>query len=413
MQPRSTPVPMPPKAWLIVALLFSIGLLNYFDRQTLSILKATLKDILGFTDTGYSVLIAAFMVPYIIMYVLSGRLVDRYGSRIVMAVLVVVWSVANVLAGLAQSFGQLAAARALLGSAESGAFPALQRAIITWVPAERRAFAMSLVAPSTTAGAVLAPPLVALMTGQLSWRGAFILPGMVGIAIAVAWWFADKNPPVRTEETQEKQLVPLRTLLQERRLWGIIVARGLSDPVWYFHLFWMPGYLQERLGLSLSQLGWIGWIPTFTASLAIIAAGRLTDSWVVAGRDPVESRLKIFFFGAALAPLGALTTFAPDIVTALLLITLVTVACQMWFFGTGPLLADLFPANVNASIFGIIGAFGATTGLIMNFAAGPLIEQFGYVAIFTGLAVLHPIGAAVLWFSVSGGNSPRQAASPA
>jgi ACS family hexuronate transporter-like MFS transporter len=380
---------------MILALLFSAGLLNYFDRQTLSILKATLKEFFVITDTDYSYLIVAFMVPYIVMYVLSGRIVDRFGTRIGLTVFVCFWSLANVLAGLAQSFGQLAGARMLLGLAEPGAFPVMQRAIMTWFPSQRRAFAMSLCAPSTTVGAVLAPPLVAYLASGGSWRNAFILPGIAGVLVAVVWWFTDRNPPTAKDEAKDEP-VPFRTLLKNRQLWGIVLSRAISDPVWYFHLFWMPGYLQERLGFSLQQLGWVGWIPSFAASICGIIVGRYTDTLVSRGRDPVRTRLSVFMISAVFAPLGALTTFAPNATIAMVLVTIVTMACQMWFFGTGVLLADLFPRNMNASAFGVIGAFGATTGLIMNFAAGPVIERMGYATVFMSIAFLHPIAAWVL-----------------
>lgn len=393
-----TAPPMPRKVWTIIGLLFCIGFLNYLDRQTLSILKATMKSVFDFNDAGYSTLIAAFMVPYIIMYVVGGRIVDRFGSRVSMAVFVAGWSVANMLGGLAQSFGQLGGARALLGMAEAGTFPALQRAIISWVPSERRAFAMSLIAPSTTFGAVAAPPLIAALTLSVGWRGAFILPGIVGLALAVAWWTADRGAPGE-KAIQEAGPASFGEVLRERRLWGIVAARGLSDPVWYFHLFWIPGYLQERLGLSLAQLGSVGWIPTIVASVVCVIAAQATDRKVRRGHDPVRARLFLFVVGAMLAPLGALTTLAPNLIVALLLITFVTVACQLWFFGTGPLLADLLPARINATAFGVIGAFGASTGLLMNYAAGPIIERFGYATVFATLAVLHPIAALVLWRS--------------
>src|SRR6185312_4600958 len=132
------------RSWLLLALLFAIGLLNYLDRQTLSILKATLKSELTLTDIDYSWLVTAFMSSYIVFYVISGRLVDRFGTRVSLTVFTAVWSVANLFSGLAQNFGQLAGARALLGAAEPGAFPAIQRVMMTWFPKERRAFAWSL-----------------------------------------------------------------------------------------------------------------------------------------------------------------------------------------------------------------------------------------------------------------------------
>ena len=381
-------------------LLFGIGLLNYLDRQTLSILKATLKTELSLTDTHYSWLVMAFMGPYIVFYILSGRLVDRFGTRISLSLFTAVWSVANVLSGLAQGFGQLAAARALLGAAEPGAFPAIQRVMMTWFPKERRAFAWSLLSPCTTVGAILAPPLVAALTSYWNWHMAFVIPGVVGIVLAIAWWQADRKPPTFPGETEPKaEPTPLREILSDRRVWLLLAARALTDPVWYFHLFWLPGYLQERLGVSLPQLGWIGWIPSFVASAAVMATGRTTDYFVGRGRSPVHVRITMFVVAAVFAPVGAFTTFAPSITWALVMISLVAIVCQIWFFGQGLLVADVFSKNSAATIAGLLGAVGATGGLALNAIAGPLIERAGYIPVFVGLACLHPLAGGMLWLA--------------
>src|SRR6185369_6853771 len=225
------------------------------------------------------------------------------------------WSVANIGSGLAQNFSQLAGARALLGAAEPGAFPAIQRVMMTWFPKERRAFAWSLLSPCTTVGAIIAPPLVAALTGRWNWHLAFILPGIVGLGLSLAWWFSDRNPPSMPKEHEADGATPppLRAILQDRRVWLLLAARALTDPVWYFHLFWLPGYLQEKLGVSLPQLGWIGWIPSFVASAAVMATGRTTDFFVARGHAAVRVRVTMFTVAALFAPVGALTTFAPSI----------------------------------------------------------------------------------------------------
>jgi ACS family hexuronate transporter-like MFS transporter len=386
------------RSWLLLALLFGIGLLNYLDRQTLSILKATLKTELTLTDTHYSWLVTAFMGPYIVFYILSGRLVDRFGTRISLSLFAGVWSLANVLSGLAQGFGQLAAARALLGAAEPGAFPAIQRVMMTWFPKERRAFAWSLLSPCTTVGAIIAPPMVAMLTSWWNWHMAFILPGVVGLVLAAAWWFADRNPPTFPNEAEPPARPPaMREILSDRRVWLLLGARALTDPVWYFHLFWLPGYLQERLGVSLSQLGWIGWIPSFVASAAVMATGRTTDFFVARGYSPVRVRVTMFAAAAMFAPVGAFTTFAPSITGALVMISVVAIVCQIWFFGQGLLVADVFSKNSAATIAGLLGAVGASGGLLLNVVAGPLIERAGYIPVFVGLACLHPLAAIMLW----------------
>ncbi|MBL9206588.1 MAG: MFS transporter [Opitutaceae bacterium] len=385
------------RSWLLLALLFGIGLLNYLDRQTLSILKATLKSELVLTDTHYSWLVTAFMAPYILFYVISGRLVDRFGTRLSLSVFAAVWSLANILSGLAQNFTQLAASRALLGAAEPGAFPAIQRVMMTWFPKERRAFAWSLLSPCTTVGAILAPPLVAALATGWNWHFAFIVPGLAGLFLAAAWWFSDRQPPEFPGESEPAAAPPLREILSDRRVWLLLAARALTDPVWYFHLFWLPGYLQERLGVSLPQLGWIGWIPSFVASAAVMATGRTTDFFVSRGFTPVRVRVTMFCAAAIFAPIGAFTTFAPSIPWALVLISIVAIVCQIWFFGQGLLVADVFPKNSAATIAGLLGAVGASGGLLMNAVAGPIIERAGYIPVFAGLACLHPLAAVMLW----------------
>ncbi|ATC65554.1 hypothetical protein CMV30_17240 [Nibricoccus aquaticus] len=401
---------LPRRSWLLLALLFGIGLLNYLDRQTLSILKATLKTELTLTDTHYSWLVTAFMGPYIVFYILSGRLVDRFGTRISLSIFAAVWSVANILSGLAQGFGQLAGARALLGAAEPGAFPAIQRVMMTWFPTERRAFAWSLLSPCTTVGAIMAPPLVAALTSYWNWHMAFILPGIAGLVLAAMWWASDRNPPTFPNEAEPAAQPPaMREILADRRVWLLLGARAMTDPVWYFHLFWLPGYLQERLGVSLPQLGWIGWIPSFIASAAVMATGRTTDAFVARGHSAVRVRITMFSLAAILAPVGAFTTFAPSITWALVMISLVAICCQIWFFGQGLLVADIFSKNSAATIAGLLGAVGASGGLLLNVIAGPLIERAGYIPVFVILSCLHPLAAIMLWRAKKGLLTPQPA----
>ncbi len=414
---------MPLKVWFVLGLLMSLIVLNYFDRQTLSILKPIVKIELSFDDHAYSLLTFAFMLPYILMYVLSGRIVERFGTRISMTVFAIGWSVANIFSGLSHTFSQLAASRALLGISEPGVFPIMQRAILNWVPVERRALAISICTPAGNIGAILAPMLVALMTTSIGWRAAFIIPGVIGVAIAIAWWFTDTkeapepepvakalaaDSPAQPEPVAE-EAISASSLLKDKRYWSIIVVRMLSDPVWYFYLFWIPGYLQERVGLSLSELGLVGGIPYMVAIISCMVMGRYVDRLGSRGHDPIRVQLRLFGLSAALMPLGALITMTSSATMAMVIITLVITVCQLWFVGFNVLLAGLFPVKVNASAVGMLGAVGATTSLLLNLVAGSIIEQFDYVALFAGLAALHPISAVIL-IVVIGRSRRKQAA---
>ncbi|WP_176141655.1 MFS transporter [Sphingopyxis flava] len=411
---------MPRKAWLIIGLAMALLVLNYFDRQTLSILKPVMKAQLAFDDEAYSLLTFAFMLPYIVMYVVSGRLIDRVGTRVCMTVFAIGWSVANIASGLSHSFGHLAASRVLMGAAEPGAFPVVQRAILNWVPVERRALAISIATPAGNIGAILAPPLIALLATGLNWRAAFVIPGVIGIVVAIMWWFADtkrgsSTPPVLSNvpsplpKAAAEEAPSVKALLRDKRFLAIVAARMISDPVWYFYLFWSAGYLQERAGLSLAELGFVGGIPYIAAVLVCIMLGRLVDRYTERGHDPIRVQLRVFALSAALMPLGALITMASSAFVAVAIITVVVAVCQAWFVGYNVLLAGLFPIKINASAVGILGAVGASTSLVLNLLAGTLLAQFDYIALFAGLAILHPVSAVIL-FLVIGRSRARGAA---
>ncbi|WP_176473650.1 MFS transporter [Sphingopyxis sp. GW247-27LB] len=407
---------MPRKAWLIIGLAMALLVLNYFDRQTLAILKPVMKTQLAFDDEAYSLLTFAFMLPYILMYVVSGRLIDRVGTRVCMTVFAIGWSVANIASGLSHSFGHLAASRVLMGAAEPGAFPVVQRAILNWVPVERRALAISIATPAGNIGAILAPPLIALLATGLNWRMAFVIPGVVGIVVAIMWWFTDTKhsssaqpvPNTPSPEAASEEAPSVKALLRDKRFLAIVAARMISDPVWYFYLFWSAGYLQERAGLSLAELGFVGGIPYIVAVVVCIMLGRLVDRYTERGHDPIRVQLRVFALSAALMPLGALITMASSAFVAVAIITVVVAVCQAWFVGYNVLLAGLFPVRINASAVGILGAVGASTSLVLNLLAGSLLAQFDYIALFAGLAILHPVSAVIL-FLVIGRSRGRRA----
>ncbi|HEU5080254.1 MAG TPA: MFS transporter [Opitutaceae bacterium] len=387
-------------AWLVLALLIAVYFLNYFDRQTVSVLKTTLKGEFGMTDSQYSWIIGAFLGPYIFSYFLSGRVVDRWGSRMSLMLFVALWSLATVLCGFAGSLVQLAMARALLGIAEPGCFPAAQRAIVSWFPSERRGFALSLLQPATALGAMAAPPAVALLTETWSWHAAFLAPGILGFIWIFFWLPADRQPQPRATAgavASREAPVPLRELFRDSRLWAVIGARLISDPLWYFFLFWLPGYLQEKMHLSLSEVGRVTWIPSLVAAVVGVLLARYSDALIARGKlNPIQSRvfvLKLVAFGS---PLCLCITSIDNVTLALTVISAVWCVCQVWFFYTSALLAEIFPVNAAGSALGIVGGMGALGGLLFNLAAGPTIDAVGYTALFALASCLHPLAAWLL-----------------
>jgi ACS family hexuronate transporter-like MFS transporter len=230
--------------WLILGLLVASTFLNYLDRQVLSVVKPLVKAEFGFSDSHYSLLVSAFMAGYIVMYPISGRLVDIYGSRRCMLVFVSVWSLATLLTGFAGGLAHLLACRLLLGLAEPGNYPAALRATAVWFRPEERGFPTSMFSAGSAIGAIVAPPLIGLLAQSHGWRGAFVIPGALSLVWIAAWWFLYREPQNDLAAgAKAKQSVPWRDLLRNRVLWGLVTARLLSDPVWYFLLFWFPGYI--------------------------------------------------------------------------------------------------------------------------------------------------------------------------
>jgi MFS transporter, ACS family, hexuronate transporter len=391
------------RRWLILALIFGAIVLNYVDRQILSILKPTLKAEFGFDDRGYALLVNVFTVGYATMYPVTGWLVDRFGARMVMLLGIVSWSTACIGAGLTRTLGQFAIFRGLLGLSEPTAFPAQLRVVTMWFPGALRATANSVSVAGGTFGAVIAPPLVAWLALHYNWHAAFIVPGAVGLGIAVCWYFIYRDPPAEVLAQAAAtagatgESFTWRQLWRTRTLWGILVIRFVSDPVWYFCLFWLPGYLQEKSGLTLAQTGKVGWIPFLAADFGAIASAAWSDRMVRRGAQPLTARKRMLTAMACLAPLCVLTPHFPHPAATLAIFSVVAAACLSWLFSLSVVIAETFPMRNVASVLGIAGGCGAAGAVIFNTFVGEMMTTFGPGRVFAAMAVLHPVAAVLLW----------------
>lgn len=394
------------RRWLILGVVFIAIVLNYVDRQIVSVLKPTLKAEFGLDDRGYATLINVFVFCYACAYAPMGWLVDRFGAGRIMLYGMVGWSVACLGAAFTHTFGQLTFFRGLLGITEPTTFPAQLRVVTIWFPASLRATANSICASGGTIGAIVAAPLIAWLTVRYGWHAAFLVPGLLGLALAVVWRLVYRDPPpgfvVEAEMVSGERPVAFTwpQLWRTRSLWGILLSRFVSDPVWYFCLFWLPGYLQEHSGLSLVQIGMVGWIPFLVADLGGIGSSMASDRLVRRGVAPLRAR-KMMLAGAALfAPVCALTPHFPQPVATLAIFSVVAAVCLTWLFNLGVVVADAFPAANVGSVWGIAGAFGATGAMVFNVYVGRLMDSFGSAQIFIVLALLHPLAAIVLTTTV-------------
>jgi ACS family hexuronate transporter-like MFS transporter len=394
------------RRWIILGLIFSAVVLNYFDRQIVSILKPTLKAEFALDDRGYAWLANVFTFCYAAMYPVAGWLVDHFGARAMMLMGIVSWSAACLGAGFSRAFGQFAFFRGMLGMAEPMAFPAQLRVVAIWFPGALRATANSLCVAGSSIGAIIAPPLVAWLALKFGWHAAFVVPAILGLGVATLWWLIYRDPPsdvaqaVAADTPAPGARFTWPQLWRTRSLWGILLCRFISDPVWYFCLFWLPGYLQESLGLTLEQTGKVAWIPYLAADLSAIATAAWSDRLVRGGRAPLQARKIMLASVALLGPLCAFTPHFSHPAITLAIFGIVGGVCLSWLFSLSVVIAETFPQANVGSVLGISGGFGAAGAMLFNHYVGQVMGQTGANGIFAVMALLHPLAAAVLWIVV-------------
>lgn len=402
------------RRWLIVAVIFLAIVFNYVDRQIVSVLKPVLKAEFSLDDSGYAVILNVFTICYALMYPVTGWMVDRFGARLVMFFGIITWSVACIGGGISRTIGQFGFFRALLGAAEPTNFPAQLKVIAVWFPGKLRATANSLCVAGSSIGAILAPPVIAWLALTYNWQTAFIVMGVIGLFIAMLWKLVYRDPPahILAEATSSSaagttQAFQWKQLWNTRSLWGILLIRFVSDPVWYFCLFWLPGYLQEESGLTLAQVGMFGWIPFLFADLGAIGTSAWSDKLVRKGYAPLKARKIMLSVVAVLSPLCALTPYLNSAGATLAVFSVVAIACLSWLFTVSVVVAEAFPVKNVASVLGIAGGFGALGAVLFNYFVGQFMGKIGAENIFIAMAFLHPIAVVILWTMVRQEKPPQ------
>ena len=261
--------------WYIAGLLALATALNYLDRQSLPVAISEIEKTIPISDLEYSQLQVLFLIAYSIMYVVGGKLIDVLGSRLGYVLIIIWWSVANMLHGLVNSVLGLGIGRFLLGLGEGGGFPASAKVVSEWFPAKERSLAFGIFNTGSSLGAVIAPPLIAMIILGLSWRWVFFITGGLGFIWALIWWriyTKPKDSPLTSdaerayiaegqEESKTQAKIKWLDLFRYREVWGLVVAKFLSDAAWYFYIFWLPKYLGDMRGLDIKEIGYYAWIP--------------------------------------------------------------------------------------------------------------------------------------------------------
>ncbi len=394
--------------WKMAILLSLASALSYIDRNTLAILAPTIQKELNWTDIDYANITALFVFSYTIMYTISGRIIDRIGTRKGLAWSVATWSGVSMLHALANSIGQFSVARFFLGITEAGNFPAGVKSVSEWFPLKERALAIGIFASGSSVGAAFAVPIVSFVALIWGWRMAFLVTGFLGFIWLFAWlkyYYLPENHPKITEEERKLILeegnfsgddqmaskpVSIKKLLRKKESWGCFSARIFIDPVVYFLIFWIPKYLQDVQGLTLSEIGMTAWLPYVAMGIGTILGGWLPKLLIERKNWSLNKARKTIMLSASIAiPVFCFllsVKISPAI--AILLISAIMLSHGLWSNITLP--TEIYPKNVQATITGIGGTLGGLTSVITQKLIGVSVGHHSYlpIFIFVGLAYL-------------------------
>lgn len=386
--------------WYYVALVTAAIAISYFDRQTLSVAIVSIQKNISLNDQQFSWLQSAFLLPYAFLYIGGGRLLDLIGTRRGFLLIMLWWSAACALQGLATGFAFLLVGRCLLGIGEGGAFPAATRVVAEWVPADRRSTAMGIINAGTAVGSVFAPILIGIILLHSGWRMAFFVSGALGLAWA-AWWFVSyrgaNNASVPTlDASVAATQLSLRELIGIRKVQVLVFAKFMSDSAWYFYLLWLPKYLYDARGFDIKHVSLYAWIPYAASGVGSFLGGWFSSSLLAHGHSLDFARKLALGLSAACMPVVILVPHVP-VAWALALFSIAFFCQQSWSGLIMTLPADIFPLSAVGSVAGMIGFGGAIGGAIFGVIAGFLLTHgFGYATLFLIVGTFHLIGFAAI-----------------
>lgn len=405
--------------WTISAMVFFATSINYLDRAIISLLKSDLERIYHWSESDYSNLVISFQLAYAIGLLFVGRFIDKIGSKIGYAISVATWSLASISHAFAGSILGFSAARAFLGITEAGNFPSAIKTVAEWFPKKERALATGIFNSGANIGAILAPLTVPIIARDFGWQWAFVITGLLGFVWLIFWLILYEIPArhakinklefdyihsdeeeTKTPEEEEKTKVSWIKLLGFKQTWAFVVGKFLTDPVWWFYLFWLPAFLQAEYGLvgtavsmpivlvySMSTFGSIfgGWLPLFF----------MKRGWMV---FKARKMALLFFALFALPVVFAQLLGGINMWLAVIIIGIAAAGHQAWSANIFTTVSDMFPKNTVGSVTGIGGMAGAMGGLLFSKFAGKLFDHYkalgeietGYYIIFIicGLAYL-------------------------
>jgi ACS family hexuronate transporter-like MFS transporter len=413
--------PIGNQRWIVVALLFFATTINYIDRQVIGLLKPTLEVEFGWSEKDYANIVMAFTAAYALGLLVFGRIIDKIGTKMGFSISIVFWSIAACLHGVVKTTFGFGIARAALGLGESGNFPAAIKTVAEWFPKKERALATGIFNSGANIGAVFAPILVPTILALYGWQEAFIITGAIGFVWLIFWLYYYEIPTRHKkvteaelahihsdneEDTSNEKPITWGTLFRVRQTYVFIVGKLLTDPIWWFFLFWLPSYFSTSFNLDLKKPGWPLVIIYMATSIGSIGGGYLSSYFIQKGWPVYKARkTAMFIFALCVLPIMS-AKYATNMWVAVALISLAAAAHQAWSANIFTVASDMFPKKAISSVVGIGGMAGSIGGVLFPIFVGYILETYkllgdstsGYNIIFFVCGLMYMLAWAVMHF---------------
>ena len=402
---------MPGLRWWIIGLVFLATLINFIDRLTISVLAPVITAQLGLSNLEFASITTSFLMAYTISQGLSGKLYDRIGTKRGFTLSVLVWSLAACAHAFARGLISLGSLRFLLGVGEAGNWPGAAKVIAEWFPVRERAFAMGIFNSGVAIGNIVAPPLIVFLQIRFGWQTAFLITGGLGFVWLVLWLMFYETPERHTSLSREEYVhikqgrenekdsgrFSWRQLLKYRQVWAIVLARFVTDPVWWLYITWLPLYLNRVRGFSLKQIGMFAWLPFVAADAGSLLGGWISGYLITRGRTTDKARKVVILIGALFMLAGIPAAVAESAMAALAFIALVTFGFQSWINNVQTIPSDLFPQQAVASVAGLGGVGAGAGAILFTLTTGWVVDHFSYTPILVVAGLLPVLGTSILF----------------
>lgn len=396
-----------PRRWVILGLLFCITVINFIDRQTLSVLAPKLKEIFGFSSTEYGRIVAAFQLGMMAGEFPMGALMDRMGVRFGFTFAVLWWSFATALHSVGRNIWHFGLFRFWMGTGECGNFSGGMKVVSQWFGRNDRAFAVGIFNSGAMVGSMIAPPLIVWLQFRYGWQWAFVIPGAIGCLWVVLWRIAYREPAVGLDRNAKGAAVSARELLRYKQTWAVMLCRMIAGPVVQFYWYWTPDYLYSSRGMSLAAIGAFAWIPFLMGDIGSVTGGWTARQLLRGGYSVVATRRATLLFGSVCC-LGSLAVVSvANAAAAIAVIGVVLFGHTFLSANYFAVITDLFPERAVGRVTGLTGLAGGFGGLVFPLVTGVLIDKVSWAPVFV-LAALMPLIGVVLLLLLARGLKPAQ-----